>query len=142
MSWPGLIVLVMTGSLGSKPLRPGPPPSCGQLLVTSMPAAAEAPLVAPVATSAVGPKPAVAGSVTGVGGRDPSAPAVAWPSTVPSKPMLTVSPGENPLPLTDTVPAGAANPADTPSAGPPATGETKNSSSAAGRADGPSTDTA
>src|SRR5215471_15658681 len=107
MAWPGLIVSVMTGSLGSKPVRAGPPPSCGQLLVTSMPAAADAPLVAPVATSAVGPNPAVAGRVTWVAGSDPSAPAVAWPSTAPSRLMLTVFLGANPPSLTDTVPAGA-----------------------------------
>src|SRR5215472_19176377 len=40
MFWPGSIVSWISGSFASNPTRPGPPPSCGQLLVTSIRAAA------------------------------------------------------------------------------------------------------
>src|SRR5215813_2758920 len=140
MFWPGSTVFWIIGSFASKPVWAAPPPSCGQLFVTSMPAAA-LPLVA-VATSAVGPKPVVTGTVTLVAGMDPLTLEVVLPTTLPSRVKFTVSAGPNPVPLTDTLAPGAAKPRETLSLGPPATDVTTNSSSAAGTAAGPSTATA
>src|SRR6516162_9867855 len=106
-----------------------------------MPAAAFL-LVAPVATRAVGPKPAVLGTITLTAGRDPSAREVAWPTTVLARLTVIISLGPNPVPRTDTGPPGAAKARERLKVGPLGSGLTKNSSSAAGTVAGPFTETA